>query len=190
MVSELILAALRICDETVFDLYCPCPFCGGEVSGYDLRKRRFARIRDGEQDRVIIVHVRRYLCQQCNRTFMCDAPFYPDTRIGSPVIDLCVTFATFMPYNRVSSILEDVGVIVDRGSVRFYALQGSNVKSEDMFGIRLPVSIILLASLTAGTGYSERVCGSDILAVCGYPSGMCGKKPEMGISENTDRGVT
>ena len=177
MVSELILAALRICDETVFDLYCPCPFCGSEVSGYDLRKRRFARIRDGERDRVINVQVKRYLCQRCSRTFMCDAPFYPDTRIGSPVIDLCVTFATCMPYYRVSSILKDLGVIVDRGSVRFYALQGRTVKSEDMFGVRLPVSVILLASLTAGTGYSERVCESDILAVCGYPSRTLEKKP-------------
>ena len=181
MVSELILTALRICDETVFDLYSPCPFCGGEVSRYDLRKRRFAVIRDGERERVINVHVRRYLCQRCNRTFLCDAPFYPDTRIGSPVIDLCVTFATCMPYYRVSSILEDIGVIVDRGSVRFYALQGRNVKTEDMFGVRLPVSVILLASLTAGTGYSERICGSDILAVCGYPSGMRWKKLGLGL---------
>lgn len=177
MVSDLIQAALLICDETVFDLYSPCPFCGGEVSGYDLRKRRFARIRHSERDHVIFVHVKRYQCQRCNRTFMSDAPFYPDTRIGSPVIDLCVTFATCMPYYRVSSILEDLGVIVDRGSVRFYALQGRSVKSEDMFGIRVPVSVILLASLTAGTIYSERVCGSDILAVCGYPSRMRGKKP-------------
>ena len=146
--------------------------------GYDLRKRRFAVIIEGEQERVISVHVKRLLCQRCNRTFLCDAPFYPDTRTGSPVIDLCVTFATSMPFYRVSSVLEEVGIIVDRGSVRFYALQGRSVKSEEMFGIRLPVSVILLASLTAGTGYSERVCGSDILAVCGYPSGMRGKKPK------------
>jgi hypothetical protein len=188
IVSDLILTALRICDETVFDLYCHCPFCGGEGSGYDLRKRRFAGIRDGERNRVIIVHVRRYLCQRCNRTFLCDAPFYPDTRTGSPVIDLCVTFASHMPYYRVSSILEEVGVIVDRGSVRFYALQGRNVKAEEMFGVRLPVSVILLASLAAGTGYSERISGSDILAACGYPSGMRGKSPDL--SDSTDRGGT
>jgi hypothetical protein len=93
-----------------------------------------------------------------------------------------------MPYYRVSSILEDLGVIVDRGSVRFYTLQGRNVKAEDMFGVRIPVSVIHLASLAAGTGYSESISGSDILAACGYPSGMCGKYRDL--SDSTVRGGT
>jgi hypothetical protein len=125
---------------------------------------------EGERKRVISVYVKRLLCQRCTRTFLCDSPFYPDTRTGSPVIDLCVTFAARMPYYRVSSILEEAGIIVDRGSIRSYALQSRNVKAEYMFGVMLPVSVIQLASLSAGTGYSESIRGSDILAACGYPS--------------------
>ena len=170
MVSDLILTALQFCDGIIFDRCDACPACGGEVSGYDLRTRRFAVIRENGEEHIITVDVKRFVCLRCNRTFLCDAPFYPDTRGGSPVVDLCITFAAMMPYYRVSAFLEDLGIIVDRETVRSYALRGQSIATTDMFGIRIPVSVIHLASLAAAAGDGRGISGSDVLAACGYPS--------------------
>jgi hypothetical protein len=171
MVPDLVMTALQLCDGVIFDRCDVCPGCGGELSGYDLRRRRFAVICENDQDRVISIFVKRFQCRQCGRISPADAPFYPDTRAGSPVVDLCVTLAETMPYHKVSSILLDLGVIVDRGSVRTYALQYRTVGTTEMFGVRLPISVMLLASLAAGGADGDGIRGLDIIAACGNPSG-------------------
>lgn len=180
MVPDLVLTALQLCDGMIFDRCDACPVCGSELSGYDLRKRRFAVIWENEQDRIISVQVKRFQCLQCGRISPADAPFYPDTRAGSPVVDLCVTLAAGMPYYKVSAILKDLGVVVDRGSVRSYAQQGRSVGTAEMFGVRIPISIILLASLVAGNGDGDGIRGSDVIAACGHPSGRSGIGGERG----------
>jgi hypothetical protein len=176
MVPDLILTALQICDGMVFDLEGPCPDCGDGASGYDQRKRRFAVIRDNGREQAVSIYVKRFQCKSCHRIFSSNAPFYPETRAGSPVVDLCMSFAASMPYYRVSAFLNDMGIIVDRGAVRSYSLQNRNIVTAEMYGIRLPVSVILLASLTAGATGGKGCCIQDVLSACN-PSGQYGNTP-------------
>ena len=67
MLSDLAQMTLTSCDGVLFDQGWTCPHCGGELSGYDVKKKRFAIVMDGEQKRAVIVLVKRFLCRCCGR---------------------------------------------------------------------------------------------------------------------------
>jgi len=163
--------ALISCNGALFDEYGACPQCGGELSGYDVKKKQFAVIKEGDQQRKVCVLVKRFRCRQCCQICSADQPFYPDTRIGSPVVDLCVTLSETMPYSRVSSCLADMGIIVDRWSVRNYVRKNRcSVPSAEMFGVRIPLSIVSLSTLSVGKPEGVRIDTGALLAACFYPS--------------------
>lgn len=170
MLADIIQATLISCDGVLFDSCESCPACGGEVGGYDVKKKQFAVLVDGNEKNVIHVLVKRFRCRTCGQLCLADQPFYPDTRIGSPVVDLCITLGETMHFPRVSASLADMGVIVDRWSVRNYVQKNRTpIPGIDMFGFKIPLSIVSLSSLSMGM----REGGIDapaILAACGYPS--------------------
>jgi hypothetical protein len=171
MVTDIIQTALVACDGIEFSDRPACLVCGGEVSGYDTRKRQFAVILENDRKRVIHVRVRRFICKSCGRLCYADEPFYPDTRMGSPVIDLCVTFAGTIPFSRTATHLSLLGIAIDRGSVRNYAQRAwGAIPAADMFGMRLPFSIISLSSLAASADEGGGMKGAEVLAACGFPS--------------------
>jgi hypothetical protein len=170
MLSDLMQMTLASCDGVLFDQCGACPHCGGELSGYDVKKKQFAIIMEGEQKRAVNVLVKRFLCRQCGQVCLADQPFYPDTRIGSPVVDLCVTLGETMPYARVSSCLAEMGIIVDRWSVRNYIQQNDRTTpAADMFGVRVPLSMVSLSSLAAGIPEGGRMDARALLVACGNP---------------------
>ena len=147
------------------------PGLRGPVSGYDTRKKVFALVRENERERTIRVAVRRFSCRRCGRIVNADEPFYPGTRIGSPVIDLCLTLATTMPVNRTAAWLDAMDVIVNRTSCRLYSRDHARaVPATALFGIRMPMSVISLSNLAAGAGQGSPVSGAEVLAACGFPS--------------------
>ncbi|MDP2798029.1 MAG: hypothetical protein Q8N94_11065 [Methanoregula sp.] len=171
MVIDIIQTALLICDGMEFSHRTTCPSCGGAVRGYDTRKKQFAVIIENDKKRIIHIRVKRFSCKSCKRLCYADEPFYPDTRIGSPVIDLCKTFAATMPFCRTATHLSLMGIAIDRGSVRNYANRASGtIPTADMFGMRLPLSILSLSSLAACTGEGGGIMGAEVLAACGFPS--------------------
>ena len=171
MLSDLVQTTLTSCDGVLFDECGACPHCGGELSGYDVKKKQFAIVMEGEQKKVIHVLVKRFLCHQCGQVCLADQPFYPDTRIGSPVVDLCVTLGETMPYSRVSSSLAEMGIIVDRWSVRNYVQKNNRtIPAADMFGVRIPLSIVSLSSLAIGIPDASRIDARALLAACDNPS--------------------
>ena len=87
-----------------------CPVCGGKVSGYDTKKKQFAVIRENDGLKPVHVFIRRYACHECHAVCYADEPFYPDTRVGSPLVDLCRTLGETMPYNRVAVHLLHLGI--------------------------------------------------------------------------------
>lgn len=172
MLSTIVQTALVAVDGVVFADLAACPSCGGPVSGYDTKKRIFAVIRENGRERTLHVTVKRFSCAHCGCIINADEPFYPGTRIGSPVVDLCVTLAAMMPANRTASWLEAVDVIVDRTSCRKYvrAIPGP-VPATDLFGISIPRSVIALSTLAAGAGGKRGAAsGAEVLAACGFPS--------------------
>ncbi len=170
LLSDLVQTTLISFDGVLFDQSGTCPHCGGNLSGYDVKKKQFALMMEGEQKRVVSVRVKRFLCHQCRQVSLAGQPFYPDTRIGSPVVDLCVTLSGTMPYSRVSSCLAEMGIIVDRWSVRNYVQKNHRmIPAADMFGVRVPLSIVSLSSLAVGIPES-RIDAQALLAACGNPS--------------------
>jgi hypothetical protein len=171
MVTDIVQSALFVCDGILFADLAACPYCGGEVQGYDTRKKQFGVIRENEKELVIHVRVKRFYCKTCKTICYADEPFYPDTRVGSPLIDLCKTFAATVPFSRTSTYLSLIGIAIDRGSVRNYAKRDfGEIKTADMFGMRLPFSILSLSSLTASDGEGSGIKGAEVLAACGFPS--------------------
>lgn len=171
MLSMLVQAALLACDCIVFDSRTSCPVCNGALSGYDTKKKQFAVILDGGKRRAVSVGVKRFTCRQCGAICFADEPFYPGTRIGSPVVDLCLTLSATMPYSRTATYLGGMGIVIDRMTVRNYALRTfPPVATADVFGIRLPLSVIALSSLAAGLPEGGRIMGAEALAACGFPS--------------------
>lgn len=172
LLSDLVQTTLISFDGVLFDQSGTCLHCGGKLSGYDVKKKQFAIMREGEQRRVVSVQVKRFFCHQCRQVSLADQPFYPDTRIGSPVVDLCVTLQETMPYSRVSSCLSEMGIIVDRWSVRNYVQKNRHIiPAADMFNVRLPLSIVSLSSLAVGMTEGSRIDAQSLLAACGNPSG-------------------
>lgn len=169
LLVDIIQSGILACEEVLFDSLDACPVCGGTVSGYDTRKRQFAvMLRDGIRH-PLYVRVKRFCCRQCGLISFADAPFYTGTRHGSPVVDMCRTLSMTMPFHRTAAYMEHLGIVIDRGTVRNYA-RGSyaEIPTSYLFGVRIPLSVISLSSLTAGEG--SRIKGAEALAACGFPS--------------------
>ena len=171
MLADIIQAALTACDGTVFDSRDTCPFCGGAISGYDTKKKQFAVLLDGKGRHPVHVFVKRFACRECKKVIFADEPFYPETRIGAPVVDLCVTFSATMPFSRTATYLAEAGVAVDRMSVRNFARNRfGDIPMAEIFGVRVPMSIISLSTLAARLGEGGCIEGAEALAACGFPS--------------------
>jgi len=171
--STLIPAALSACDGILFDSHTSCPHCGGSLTRYDVKTKHFADIIDSTNTRTITVRIARFRCNECRAVVYAHQPFYPNTRVGSPVVDLCVTLSARMPYATASTFLRRIGVIVDRWSLRNYAMKNPReLPTTEQYGILLPVSIISLAALTSETRNGSSIDESDVLSACGYPSSL------------------
>lgn len=170
MLADIIQAALVSCDGVVFDSLDACPACGGEVAGYDMKKKQFAVLSENGNKKIIYVNVRRFRCRTCNTICLADQPFYVDTRIGSPVVDLCITLGETMHVPSIASTLDGIGIIVDRWSVRNYIRPRRKIPSLEMFGMRVPISIVSISSLAMGSREKTTTDAQALLAACGYPS--------------------
>jgi hypothetical protein len=171
MACDLVQTVLSSFDGVEFTRAPRCPACGGTVQGYDTRAKKFAVLREGDRERTISVMVKRFTCRTCGTLCYAEDPFYPDTRIGSPVIDLCRTLSATRPYSRTARVLDAMDIIVDRASCRNYAtLPLPVLPTADVFGLQLPFSIISLSSLAARLDEGCRIEGAEALAACGFPS--------------------
>ena len=169
--SALISEALSACDGILFESHTICPQCGGSLSRYDVKTKHFADVIEGSSTKTITVRIKRFKCRECHAVIYAHQPFYPNTRIGSPVVDLCVALSARMPYSRAATYLQQIGVNVDRWSVRNYAMKNLiQVPTTEQYGIVLPVSIISLAALTSNIGLGSSVGATEVLSACGYPS--------------------
>ena len=171
LLADIVQSSILAFDRMVFDRRDACPACGGLLTGYDTRARQFAiMIREGKPYPVQ-VFVKRFTCRECGILCSADEPFYPDTRSGSLVVDLCRTLAETMPFHRTAMYLAQMGIIVDRGTIRKYTRQSFPViPTTALFGIRLPLSVVSLASLATSGGEGSPVAGAEALAACGFPS--------------------
>jgi len=171
LLKDVVQSGLGACDGIIFDSLSACPVCGGNLSGYDTRKKQFAVLQESDELRPIHIFVRRFSCSTCHTVCFADEPFYPDTRIGSPLVDLCRAFGATMPFNRVAVHLLHLGIVIDRGTVRNYMHRPfPDRTTTNLFGITIPLSILSLADLATRFGEGSRIPGTEALAACGFPS--------------------
>ena len=171
LVADLVQNAILLFDDREFSGIPCCPSCGGVVRGYDMKRKRFAVLPAPGRNQVVTVRVKRFVCRDCGALCYADEPFYPDTRAGSPVVDLSRVLGAAMPATRAAVYLGHLGVVVDRGSVRKYVwTEPAGTPSVEIFGMRLPRSLLQLSSLAARAGSGECVRTPDILSACGYPA--------------------
>ncbi|MDO9550224.1 MAG: hypothetical protein Q7J03_04565 [Methanoregula sp.] len=171
MLTNVVQTALQVCEGTEYAVEGLCGLCGGTLSGYDIRSKRFAVLRDDDVDHTLEVNLHRAYCRTCGGILMPEEPFYHGTRLGSPVVDLCRTFSTTMSCGQVATRLGQMGVKVSRWSVRAYCrLPYAPPPSVAVFGLNVPVSIISLSSLSGIPSDSRCARGRDVLIACNYPS--------------------
>jgi hypothetical protein len=76
-----------------------------------------------------------------------------------------------MPYGQVATRLSQMGIKVDRWSVRSYcSVPFTPPPVIAAFGMHLPISVISLSALAAAQGDTGHIHGEDVLAACNYPS--------------------
>lgn len=169
MLIDLVGNALISMDGVRFTRLDTCPSCGGRVTGHDLRSKRFAIILENGKERTIRVFVKRFYCRQCGLLCYADAPFYPDTRLAAPIVDLCLLFSQRMPFNRVAEYLRALGIVVDRGTIRNYASRDfGTIPATELFGLPLPLSLLNLAVSALGRE-GRPIAGAETLATRGFP---------------------
>jgi hypothetical protein len=171
MVTDIVQTAICAMDGIEFVNLTACPACGGPVQGYDTRRKKYAVIREGENERLITIRVKRFTCRKCGSLCNAEEPFYPETRLGSLVIDLFVTFSSVMPQNQAARIIETMGIVVNRTSWRNYTgLALPEIPATVFFGMKLPVSVLTLSTLAARSPGENRIKGAEALTACGFPS--------------------
>jgi hypothetical protein len=179
IVADIVQTAISSVDGITFTGHSVCPVCGGSLTGYDTKRKQFAHLVTQDGTRTVYVEIRRFQCNACQQFCLADNPFYPDTRIGSIIIDLCIALSMTMPINRVPAYLETLGILVDRSSCRLYVqhISGCYVRTNvryidinEKFGIHLPLSVLSLSALATDLDEGGHLSESDILAACGHPS--------------------
>jgi hypothetical protein len=171
MVTDIIQTAVCAFDGAVFDKLAQCPHCGGPVQGYDTRQKKFATIQETAHERTIMVRVKRFTCRSCKRLTNADEPFYPDTRIGSLIIDLYSTLSATMPHSRAARVIDAMGIRVERSTWKNYHHRLTpDIRTTDVFGMLLPLSVLSLSTLAARTPDGVRIDGTELLETCGFPS--------------------
>lgn len=188
MLADLVGNALASMDGVKFTDLDACQSCGGDaLIGHDLRAKRFATIIEDGRERTIRVLVKRFYCQQCGALCYAEAPFYPGTRLGSPIVDLCVLLSQQMPFNQVAQHLQAMGILVDRGTVRNYAsLDIGPIPATELFGLPLPLSLLNLSIAVIGHEHGP-IIGTEALAACGLPAADRAALHGAGSSEERDQ---
>ncbi|MDO5844817.1 MAG: hypothetical protein Q4Q53_06710 [Methanocorpusculum sp.] len=169
MLVGMISIGLPLMNGKVFKNKKDCPHCGGKTVPHDTKEKIFATLITPEGEKKITVRVGRYRCKECGALVYADEPFYPDTRVGSVIIDLAVSLSKIYSYSHTADIMKALGIEVDRGSVRKYAMSNlPAVQTSFLYGMQLPDSFVSVVSKCASLGAS--VSPDEILAASGYPS--------------------
>ena len=146
MLQTLVQAGFSAVEGREFSTLDSCPHCGGAVTGYDRKKRKFVTLLESGSERDIHVYIRRFQCLSCGAVIPARAPFYPGTRIGSPVVDLCVVLSRSLTPGRTAAFLRALGIAIDRGTVRNLKERDfGEVQTTEMFGTVLPRSVVSLS---------------------------------------------
>lgn len=188
MVSDLIWQGLVAIEGTKFSRGISCPSCQGLLQGYDYRKKRFATLIEGGSSRDIKVVIKRFVCRRCGKVCSADAPFYPSTRHGSPVVDFALALSENRSYRETSRVLAHCHIAMDWGTIRHYATLGLlPVPTFGLYGIPVPLSLLYLSILGVQLDKGGSIAGTEALAACRLPPAHGALFHMVGLSEERDK---
>lgn len=165
-----VMVGISSLEGTLFATAKPCPLCGGKPQPYDTKKKLYVTLNTPAGQKKITVDVRRFKCKKCGNLIYAEEPFYPDTRIGSAIVDMAISLARLHSYSHTADIMKALGIEIDRGSVRNYALSDLPIPPANfLYGMQLPNSFISLITKEI-SGSKGSVSSGEILASSGYPS--------------------
>ena len=104
----------------------PCPDCDEEnYRKHDVEDRIFAILITEDGFEEITVKQRRFWCKNCQQTVSADRSslFYDDCLYGKPIVNLCLQLASKMSNTAVEEHLQQIGIQVDKDTVRRYVEQ-------------------------------------------------------------------
>ena len=168
MVTDIIQTALASLDGMEFIEINSCPLCGGTLQGHDSKKKKVVVLREQVGERAITVRVKRFYCRKCGNFCYADEPFYPNTRIGSPVIDIFHSLSATMSPSRAARVIDAMGIVVNRTTWRNYTVRSfGNIPVVDVFSLSVPLCIVQLSDIAVKSDNPDPV---EVIAACGYPS--------------------
>ncbi|MDU9376924.1 hypothetical protein McpSp1_15610 [Methanocorpusculaceae archaeon Sp1] len=170
MLADTIVCGIASLDKMLFAETGPCRLCGGRAAPYDTKEKIYATLHTAEGGKKITVFVRRFRCSDCGTLIYANEPFYPDTRLGSSVVDLAIALSLMHSFTHTAEIINAMGIEIDRGSVRKYALSDLPVPKINFFyGFPLPFSLFSFVGRPAALKNGS-TAGTEILAASGFPA--------------------
>ncbi|HJJ46819.1 MAG TPA: hypothetical protein O0X32_00970 [Methanocorpusculum sp.] len=168
MLFATVSMGLHALDGMLFKTLDHCSNCGGKPKPYDTKVKQYATLSSPLGDRVITVKVRRFICHDCGKLLYADEPFYPNTRIGSAIVDLALSLSKTTNFSHAATVMGAMGIVINRGSVRKYAQSNLPIRpSNQLYGMTLPTTFVSLI----GRGIlTPSINPADILVASGYPS--------------------
>ncbi len=101
-----------------------CPHCKStDCKKHNVIKKIFCKLIVDGKFVDINVFVQIYYCNKCKKTYFAKSPFYEGIMYCRPIVDLCLYFSAKNPYNRIENRFLEMGIQIDRDTVRNYAIK-------------------------------------------------------------------
>ena len=119
-----IIEHLSSFEGDLFDEPINCPFCNSSnCKKHKIEKKLFCKLIGSNGFKDVYIFVQVFYCKDCHKTFLAKSPFYRGILYCKPIVDLCLYFTAKNPYHRVEKILLELGIQIDRDSIRNYAIK-------------------------------------------------------------------
>jgi hypothetical protein len=123
LVSMIIDGIKRLYGDKLYDEPKPCPKCGSEdYIRKGKQSRLFCRLITYKGPEEVYVYLKQYKCKRCNHKYASNGPFYPSIAYGAPIVDIVLHLAATNPYNKVEILLMEMGIQVDRDTVKRWVI--------------------------------------------------------------------
>jgi hypothetical protein len=101
-----------------------CPYCkSNDCKKHNIIEKIFCKLIVKGKFVDVTVHIQVYYCKKCKKTYFAKSPFYEGIMYCKAIASLCLYLSAKNPYHRVESRLIEMGIQVDRDTVRNYAIR-------------------------------------------------------------------
>jgi len=101
-----------------------CPYCkSNDCKKHNIIEKVFCKLIVKGKFVDVKVHIQVYYCKKCKKTYFAKSPFYERIMYCKLIANLCLYLSAKNPYHRVESRLIEMGIQVDRDTVRNYSIR-------------------------------------------------------------------